>query len=632
MLGRNFPASSWIHECGALEIEIHARSGKPAEPKATDDDDLKLLALNSLMKVDEPRALGQIQEILNGSDASDKLRKEAQFILGQHYSNVTYPQVVRISSLEGDVRVSRGKKGSEQTGAEWEKAVADLPLETGYSLATGEGRAEIEFEDASTLYLGENSVLVFNDLHETAGAPYTDIALLTGTVTLHVHPYVANELFLLKTPTDTLITRYPEKFYARLTSFLDGIAVTPEAGGVIHLPALTQEQILKGQTLYYRDSKRIDPPASADQTQFAAWDAWVAGRIAQRDAANAQMMEASGRTEPIPGLAEMNGLGHFFDCAPYGTCWEPDQFPAAPSESDPQSTAAQEGSAAIAQNQESADASKAGTLPAKRILAEFFPCMPPAIRYRLSIEALAAGNKQAAFDPYLYPYAWGVCHSGGWTRHRNHYVWVVGHRRHHLTPVRWVKSGRTVAFIPIHPFDVKGRPAINRSEVVFALNEKSRLGFEPLQLSPSKPLELLDQPPREFRRTVLMPLNRAEEPHLMAHKVENGLSSKSSQAKLNAIPLTFDHKTQSFVAPHQEMRDGHSVTVVAPITNHGGNLQSHSGFSGGGAGGSHGATSSGGGSHSGGGSGGGGSSAHSSASSTTASNSSSASSASGSHK
>src|SRR5579863_1004159 len=52
-LRREFQGSSWIHECGALEIEIHARSGKPAEPKAGDDDDLKLLALNSLMQKDE---------------------------------------------------------------------------------------------------------------------------------------------------------------------------------------------------------------------------------------------------------------------------------------------------------------------------------------------------------------------------------------------------------------------------------------------------------------------------------------------------------------------------------------------------------------------------------------------------
>ena len=46
-------------------------------------------------------------------------------------------------------------------------------------------------------------------------------------------------------------------------------------------------------------------------------------RVAQRDAAVARVMEASGLTQPIPGMADMDGQGKFFDCAPYGTCWEP---------------------------------------------------------------------------------------------------------------------------------------------------------------------------------------------------------------------------------------------------------------------------------------------------------------------
>ena len=64
------------------------------------------------------------------------------------------------------MRVARGKRG-----ATWESAVTGLPLETGFNLVTGAGRAEIEFEDASTVYLAENSALTFNDLHTTGGVP-----------------------------------------------------------------------------------------------------------------------------------------------------------------------------------------------------------------------------------------------------------------------------------------------------------------------------------------------------------------------------------------------------------------------------------------------------------------------------
>ena len=85
-LQRSFPSSSWKDECGALEIEIRAGSGKPVEPNAMQDEDLKLLALNSMMHQDEAKALAQIQEILK-SDSNERLKERAVFILAQGQSN-----------------------------------------------------------------------------------------------------------------------------------------------------------------------------------------------------------------------------------------------------------------------------------------------------------------------------------------------------------------------------------------------------------------------------------------------------------------------------------------------------------------------------------------------------------------
>jgi hypothetical protein len=81
-LRRQYPSSSWREECGALEIEIRAQSGQPIPPQAERDDDLKLLALNSLMKQDEGRALPEIQQILEG-DLPEKFKERALFILAQ---------------------------------------------------------------------------------------------------------------------------------------------------------------------------------------------------------------------------------------------------------------------------------------------------------------------------------------------------------------------------------------------------------------------------------------------------------------------------------------------------------------------------------------------------------------------
>src|SRR5579862_8933701 len=80
-------------------------------------------------------------------------------------SHNTYPQIVRLSLVEGDVRIARGKQDEKLTGNAWEHATANIPLESGFSLATGaDGRAEIEFEDDSTLYLAPNSALSLANL------------------------------------------------------------------------------------------------------------------------------------------------------------------------------------------------------------------------------------------------------------------------------------------------------------------------------------------------------------------------------------------------------------------------------------------------------------------------------------
>src|SRR5580698_8739611 len=52
-----YPQSEWIKECGALEIEIHKRSGAAVSPQGEQDEDLKLLALNALAQQNRPEVI-----------------------------------------------------------------------------------------------------------------------------------------------------------------------------------------------------------------------------------------------------------------------------------------------------------------------------------------------------------------------------------------------------------------------------------------------------------------------------------------------------------------------------------------------------------------------------------------------
>jgi hypothetical protein len=621
----NYPKSRWIEDCGALEVEIRAKSGKPVkiDPKASDD--VKLLALNAMLRQDEPRALAEIQTILNG-DSSEKLKKEAQFILGHHYSDETFAQIVRLSYVEGDVRIERGKPNGDQGPGEWEKAVADLPVETGFSLVTGEGgRAEIEFENASTIYLDENSVLTFNDLHETAGVPFTEMALLSGTVSLNFRPYTSWEKLILHTPSNDWVSVYPSKSSIRVEAFTDAVSVTPLPGGEFLLPGVPKNANPWGRTFTYVEGQLQDAEGAPSSEAFSSWDKWVADRVAQREAAIQTVMQAAGLAEPIPGLADMAGQGKFFACAPYGTCWEPNDV--AEQEDQPQQSsiertmgrpqlelAAYHPSAMLMRTSlEPSRAAQSAPVPHSNVdYYDEFPCMPASVRYRT-----VSGN-QTVVNPAWAPagrrYDWAVCHAGSWIRHRHHYAWVAGGKRHHIDPVRWLKSGRQVAFAPLHPYDVKGRPAINARHTVFALSGKNDAVVQSARLERSLPIEYLKEAPKGFRATPMPPLTLAEAPRMEGHAYRDVAGSKRTTEASGGIAIHFDAKSQTFLMARQEMHEGKSTTALVPISNHNGTLQaraaSFSSTSGGGArGGSGGGThgGSGGGARGGGGSGGGGS-------------------------
>lgn len=571
--------SSWIEECGALEIEIRAKNGQPVRPSTQQDDDLKLLALNTLMQKDEKRALAEIDQILN-SDASEKLKQGALFIMGQHHSDTVYPQIVRISYVEGDVRVTRGAK-SHGKNAGWEKATADLPLETGYNLVTGQGRAEIEFENASTLYLGENSVLTLNDLHTTGGIPHTEVALLSGTATTHIRPYVAGEVFIMRTPTDTMTTRFPHASNVRISSYTDGIALTSLGPGSVGVSESTSQALTPGQTLYFKDGRRIIDAGPIHSPDFSAWDQWVQTRYAARVAAESEALKASGLTSPIPGLADMQGKGAFFPCEPYGICWRP----LSPAPQQAAETALPQSGTETAQTAQGTSTSQ----PARNIGFigkpmpnvspagtddSTFPCIPDEVRY------LVARGAYAIAQYRLNSWAWAVCNSGSWIYWQNRYLWVAG-RRHHHPPIHWVKFGNTVAFVPVHPRDVKGQLPVNRKSPVFAVDTRGTRPFEKIEFKPNEKVELLNDPPKALRNGFERPLARVEEPRIEAHAIKDDLAPGNRVATAHGIPITFDHKSQTFMMPVQEVRGSRTVTVVAPMNNHSGNLQSHAGsFSG----------------------------------------------------
>jgi hypothetical protein len=138
-------------------------------------------------------------------------------------------EILRLYYVEGDVRIrTTDSKNQKVARLSWVQAQAGIPIEEGFLLVTGTGRAEVDFQNGSVLFLADNSVLVFSELTDLNGPIDTAVTLLTGTATIDVQP-ARSEVFRIQSRSlDAITATYPDKAYLRFESFLDGTKVTPQ--------------------------------------------------------------------------------------------------------------------------------------------------------------------------------------------------------------------------------------------------------------------------------------------------------------------------------------------------------------------------------------------------------------------
>src|SRR5258707_15229969 len=95
-LRKSHPSSRWLDDARALEIEIKRGGGKPVSPESADDEELKLMALNSFMNTDPERALPLLEKLLHSSQ-SPKIKERALFVLTQSGSSKARQLVVQMA-------------------------------------------------------------------------------------------------------------------------------------------------------------------------------------------------------------------------------------------------------------------------------------------------------------------------------------------------------------------------------------------------------------------------------------------------------------------------------------------------------------------------------------------------------
>jgi hypothetical protein len=203
-------------------------------------------------------------------------------------------RIVRFSLVDGEVRVI----SSDQF--KWEPAIVNMPVEQGLAVAAREGRAEIELEDGSAVWLSRESVLQFTELGRSIDGRITKIFLVQGTVTFYAN-LGAHVSFGVDTSQFHVVLPGKSEFRVNITNFESSVTVFK--GKVTVSSSKESKEVHKGETLVWNKDARIDAQVNRSSPKDA-WDRWVDSRQDHLSSSRPQSQEStnSSATKGLPDI------------------------------------------------------------------------------------------------------------------------------------------------------------------------------------------------------------------------------------------------------------------------------------------------------------------------------------------
>jgi len=219
-------------------------------------------------------------------------------------------RIVRLSDVHGAVQINKN------SGSGFERAFLNLPITQGTQLKTlADGRAEVEFEDGSSLRLAPNSSITFSALSlNDSGTRSSTINLAQGMAYLN---WLGKDEVSLKFSQETVALDHPAHFrvvdaseQASLAVFKGEVDVNGPEGNLT---------VAKNKTASF-DLADNDKSKIANKIQEAALDSW------DKDATSYHDQYAKVKNDPSPygyGLSDLNYYGNFMTVPGYGMMWQP---------------------------------------------------------------------------------------------------------------------------------------------------------------------------------------------------------------------------------------------------------------------------------------------------------------------
>jgi hypothetical protein len=219
-------------------------------------------------------------------------------------------RIVRLSDVHGVVQIN--KSG----GSAFERAFLNLPITQGTLLKTGpDGRAEIEFEDGSSLRVGPDSAVTFTTLTlDDSGTRNSAISLGEGIAYLN---WLGKDEISVKFSRETVALDHAAHF--RVTNGSDAASLAVFKGP-LDVDAPDGKLVLDKHKTATFDHAENDKSKVTNKVEDAKLDSW------DKDATSYHDEYAKVKNDNSPygyGLSDLNYYGAFSPVPGYGMMWQP---------------------------------------------------------------------------------------------------------------------------------------------------------------------------------------------------------------------------------------------------------------------------------------------------------------------
>ena len=220
-------------------------------------------------------------------------------------------RIVRLSQVDGDVQIDRS------TGQGYEKAFINLPVTQGTKLRAGQdARAEIEFEDGSTLRITPGTVVEFPELaRRDSGARASSLELQGGTAYLNFKGDKQEE-FTLAFGQDRLALTKPAHLRIELKDANATVAVFKGDVEVASTSGRVKVEKKHSATFALTGTGSYTLANNLEPDPYDEWDK-------QLDKYH-QKYSVSNSFSPYGyGASDLSYYGSFYNIPGYGMMWQP---------------------------------------------------------------------------------------------------------------------------------------------------------------------------------------------------------------------------------------------------------------------------------------------------------------------